>query len=167
MAGNWTEAATDFFNAIDETSIALVVEYYHSNGYICANSTAALSDHYFSLRQWLVASGEPAKLSIANKKFTVLHSSRFNDGPSGWAGGDATQTTLANFQRAMSRAAQVTRSTEGGVNRLAFGPVASQITMFGVQPRITGLFRWHYPHTAAQASETSCIDNYGGNCTCE
>ena len=167
IAANWTEAGSDLFKAIDETSVALVVEYYHSNGYVCGTSTTALADHYFSLRRWLVASGEPAKLSIANTKFTVLHSARFDDGPSGWAGGDATRTTLANFQRALSRAAQVTRATEGGVNRLAFGPVATSITQFGVQPRITALFRWHYLHTAAQASEATCIDAYAGNCTCE
>jgi len=166
IAGNWTEAGSDFFKAIDETSVALVVEYYHSNGYVCGNTTAALADHYFSLHDWLAASGEPAKISIASKKFTVLHSSRFDDGPSGWAGGDATQTTLANFQRALSRSAQVTRDTDGGVNRLAFGPVATSITQIGVQPRITALFRWHYLHTTAQASETSCIDNFGGNCSC-
>jgi hypothetical protein len=166
IAGNWDSAGSDFFAAIDETSIALVVEFYHSYGYVCANSTAQLAAHYFSLREWLVASGEPAKLSIANKKFTVLHSSRFADGPSGWAGGDATKISLANYQRALSRASLVTRSTEGGVNRLAFGPTATSITQFGVQPRITALFRWHYLHTAAQSSEATCIDNFGGNCSC-
>lgn len=165
-ASNWTSKGSDFFKAIDDTSIALVVEFYHSNGYTCANSTAFLADHYFSLRKWLIASGEPAKLSIANTKFTVLHSSRFEDGPSGWAGGDATKTTLANFQRALSRSALVTRQTAGGFNRMAFGPTASQITKFGVQPRITALFRWHYLHEAAQASETACIDNFAGNCSC-
>jgi hypothetical protein len=167
MAQNWTSRASDFWKAIDDTSIALVVEFYHSTSYTCQNTTAALANHYFSLRKWLVASGEPAKLSIANRKFTVLHSARFADGTSGWAGGNATTTTLATFQRALSRSAQVTRSTEGGVNRLAFGPTASQITQFGVQPRITALFRWHYLHTAAQATETPCIDNFAGNCSCQ
>ena len=167
LAGNWSSPASDFFRAIDDTSIALVVEFYHSNGYTCALSEAQLADHYFSLRRWLVASGEPAKLSIANRKFTVLHSARFADGPSGWAGGDASKTSLANFQRALSRSAKVTRMTEGGVNRLAFGPTASQITQFGVQPRITALFRWHYLHEAAQSAETSCIDDFAGNCVCD
>jgi len=97
----------------------------------------------------------------------VLHSSRFNDGTSGWAGGDATKTSLADFQRALSRNALVTRTTSGGFNRIAFGPTTSAITQFGVQPRITALFRWHYLHTAAQASELPCIDNFGGNCSCQ
>jgi hypothetical protein len=163
----YDSAASDFFKAIDETSIALVAEYYHSNGYICGMSLAALSDHFFALRRWLVASGEPAKLSLANKKFTVLHSARYEAGPSGWAGGDANQTTLANYQRALSRATLATRMTEGGVNRLSFGPTATSITQFGVQPRITALFRHHYLHTAAQASETTCIDNFAGNCACD
>ncbi len=166
-AASWTAPASDFFGAIDETSIALVVEYYHSTGYTCGNSTAALADHFFSLRNWLVASGEPAKLSIANKKFTVLHSARFEDGTSGWAGGDASTTTLARFQRALSRNALITRTTEGGYNRMAFGPVATQITQFGVQPRITALYRWHYRLAGARPDEMSCIDNYAGNCVCD
>ena len=149
----YTSPAPDFFKAIDETSIALVAEHYHSTGFVCGLSETALADHFFAFRKWLVASGEPAKLSIANKKYTVLHSSRFNDGPSGWAGGDSTKSTLANYQRALSRISRVTRQTEGGVNRISFAPTTSNITLFGVQPRITGLFRWHYSHTAAQSTE--------------
>ena len=164
---NWDGPGSDFFKAIDETSVALVVEYYHASGFTCANSTTELSDHYFALRDWMVASGEPAKLSIANSKFTVLHSSRFAEGTSGWAGGDSTKISLADFQRALSRNAMITRTTSGGFNRMAFGPTTTQITQFGVQPRITALFRWHYLHTAAQASELPCIDNFGGNCTCQ
>jgi len=167
IASNWTSQAKDFFQAIDETAVALVVEYYHSTGYVCANSEATLASHYFSLRRWLVASGDPAKLRIADHKLTVLHSSRYEDGPSGWAGGDATTTSLARFQRALSRAAHVTRTTEGGVNRLAFGPVTTQLTRFGVQPRIAALFRWHYARTSADPVEKPCIAGYAGNCTCD
>jgi hypothetical protein len=57
--------------------------------------------------------------------------------------------------------------TDGGVNRISFAPTTSQITLFGVQPRITQLFRWHYRHTAAQMTELPCIDNFGGNCRCD
>lgn len=164
---NWTVPASDFFAAIDETSVALVVEHYHSNGFVCSQSESALATHYFGLREWLAASGEPAKVSLANKKYTVLHSARFSDGPSGWAGGDATQITLADYQRALSRLAKVTRETEGGVNRLSFAPVTTTITEAGVEPRITELFRWHYLHTAAQQTELPCVDNFAGNCTCQ
>ena len=163
---NWTTPASDFFKAIDDTSIALVVEFYHSTAYTCANSREKLAAHYFSLRDWMMKSGEPAKLSIANQKFTVLHSARFEDGPSGWAGGDSLTTPLARFQRALSRNALVTRSTEGGYNRLAFGPTATQITKLGVQPRITALFNWHYRGAGIQPSEVSCIDGFAGNCEC-
>lgn len=159
--------ASDFYAAIDETSVALVAEHYHSNGFVCGQSETALADHLFALRRWLVASGEPAKLSIANSKFTVLHSARFSDGPSGWSGGDATKTTLANYQRALSRVAKVTRETDGGLNRISFAPVTTQITQFGVQPRITELFRWHYLHSSAQSAEMPCVGNYGGNCSCQ
>jgi len=164
---SWDSPGSDFFRAIDDTSIAMVVEHYHSNGFVCTLTEAELANHFFAFRRWLVASGEPAKLSIAATKYTVLHSSRFNDGSSGWAGGDSTKTTLANYQRALSRIARVTRMTEGGVNRLSFAPTTTQITLFGVQPRITALFRWHYLHTAAQSTELPCIDSYGGNCSCQ
>ncbi len=167
FAASWSVPASDFFSAIDETSVAFVVEHYHSNGFVCAMSESALATHYFGFREWLNGSGEPAKVSIANKKFTVLHSARFNDGPSGWAGGDATQTSLADYQRALSRISKVTRETSGGLNRLSFGPVASSITQPGVQPRITALFRWHYVHTSPMDVELPCIANFPGNCTCE
>jgi hypothetical protein len=163
---SWTSPASDFFQAIDETSVALVAEHYHSNGFVCGLSESALADHFFGFRSWLVASGEPAKLRIANQKYTVLHSARYSDGPSGWSGGDATKSTLANYQRALSRIARVTRTTEGGINRISFAPTTTQLTQFGVEPRITALFRWHYRHTAAQTTELPCIDGFGGNCSC-
>jgi hypothetical protein len=167
LPGAWSVPASDFFAAIDETSVALVIEHYHSNGYVCGNTEATLASHYFGLRDWLVASGEPAKLSIANSKFTILHSSRFDAGPSGWSGGDSDTTTLADYQRTLSRASQVTRDTAGGYNRLAFGPTTSALTAPGVQPRITELFRWHYLHTTPQASEEACVAGSAGNCTCQ
>jgi hypothetical protein len=158
---------TDYWKAIDETSIALIAEHYHSTGFMCGLSEADLSSHLFALRRWLATSGNANKVNIANKKFTVLHSSRFNAGTSGWAGGNSDVTTLSTFQRAMSRVAKVTRNTTGGVNRMAFAPTSSAITLFGVQARIAGLYRWHYLHTAAQAGELPCIDNFEGNCRCE
>ena len=96
----------------------------------------------------------------------MLHSARYSDGASGWSGGDASKTTLADFQRALSRVAKVTRETAGGFNRLSFGPTTTSLTDTRVQPRITALFRWHYLHTAAMDEELPCIDNDGGNCSC-
>ena len=133
---------------------------------MCSLSESALADHYFGFRKWLVASGEPAKLSIAYGKLTILHSARFSDGPSGWAGGDATQISLADYQRALSRISKVTRETQGDLNRISFAPVTTSITLPGVEPRITELLRWHYVHTAPQDVELPCIENYSGNCTC-
>ena len=164
---NWHTPGSAFFAAIDETSIALVVEHYHSNGFLCGQSEAALAAHFFALRDWLVASGEPAKASIASSKFTVLHSTRFAAGPSGWSGGDANKISLADFQRDLSRAALVTRETEGGYNRLSFGPLHHAMTEPGVAPRIGELFRWHYLHTAPQTTETACVAGAPGNCVCE
>jgi hypothetical protein len=167
LVASWDDPASDFFAAIDETSVALVVEHYHSNGYMCSRSDSELASHYFGLRDWLDASGEPAKVSIANSKYTVLHSARFSDGASGWAGGDASRITLADYQRALSRVAKITRETQGGLNRLSFAPVTTSLTDAGVQPRITELYRWHYLHTAPQATELPCIAGAAGNCTCQ
>jgi hypothetical protein len=163
---NYDSSAPDFFAAIDATSVALVAEHYHSNGFICGLSEDALAAHYFALRAWLVASGDPAKLDLANSKFTVLHSARYSDGASGWSGADSSKTTLADFQRALSRVSKVTRETAGGLNRLSFGPTTTGLTDTRVEPRITALYRWHYLHTAAMDEELPCIANDGGNCSC-
>jgi len=145
----------------------MVAEHYHSNGFVCGLSETALADHYFEFRHWLNSSGDPAKVSIANTKYTVLHASRFSDGPSGWAGGDATKISLADYQRALSRITKVTRETEGGFNRLSFSPVSSGTTEPGVHPRIIELYKWHYPHTAPQANELPCVAGAARNCTCQ
>ncbi|HUJ60276.1 MAG TPA: hypothetical protein VLX92_17335 [Kofleriaceae bacterium] len=166
LAASWSVPGSDLFAAIDETSVALVVEHYHSNGYVCALSESELADHYFGLRAWLARSGEPAKVSIANAKFTVLHSARFSSGPSGWAGGNADVISLADYQRALSRVAKVTRETDGGLDRISFAPVTTSLTQVGVQPRITELFRWHYLHTTPEDSELPCVAGYAGNCAC-
>jgi hypothetical protein len=163
---SWSEPASDFFAAIDETSIALVVEHYHSNGFVCGTSEAALADHYYGFRQWLLASGETAKVSIANHKFAVLHSSRYGTGTDGWAGGNSTAITLADYQRTLSRATKVSRDTAGGFDRLAFGPVTTSITALGVMPRIVELFNWHYGDVAADPGELGCVAGAESNCTC-
>jgi hypothetical protein len=133
---------------------------------VCGQSEAALAAHFFALRDWLVASGDASKASIANSKFTILHSSRFSNGASGWSGGDASKISLADFQRDLSRGALVTRETEGGYNRLSFGPLHHAMTDPGVAPRIAELFRWHYDNTAPQATETACVSGAPGNCQC-
>jgi hypothetical protein len=164
---NYEGAATDFFKAIDETSIAMVVEHYHSNAFICGHTTSALATHLFAFRDWLASSGDPAKVSIANSKYTVLHSARYSEGPSAWAGGNAKKIDLADFQRDLSRAAMVTRDTAGGFNRMAFGPVTSSITDARVQARIVELFKWHYGDAAPANGELGCVAGASSNCSCQ
>jgi hypothetical protein len=167
MPANWSVPASDFFAAIDETSVALVVEHYHSNGFVCGQSEAALASHFFALRDWLASSGEPAKVSIANTKFTILHSARFAPGTSGWSGGNSSAISLSDYQKALSRAALVTRETAGGNNRLAFGPTTTQLTLAGIEPRIAELFRWHYAGASPAAAEQACVGGAASNCECE
>jgi hypothetical protein len=165
---NWTSPADGFWTRVNETTDAVVAEHYHNTGFICTNSLSFLSAHYFALREWLNASGNAAKVSIANTKFTVLHSARFFPGYSGWAGGNSDTTTLARWQRAMSRAALATRTTAGGFNRISWAPMASSITSTGVHPRIRLLERWHYGAAwGGVPAELDCVADYPGNCSCD
>jgi hypothetical protein len=141
-----------------------VAEHFHGQGFVCQNSLDFLRNHYFAMRDWLNGCGEPAKVSIANRKYTVLHSARYGQGASGWAGADADTTTLAAFQRALSRATLATRTRGGGFNRIAYAPVSEATTDPRVHPRIRLLVRWHY---GGGGLEEHCVDDFPGNCECE
>jgi len=167
MPANWTSPASAFWQAVDDTCDAVVAEHYHGQGFTCTSDEAWLSDHLFALRRWLDESGEPAKVSIANRKFTVLHSARYGPGASGWQGADSDVTALAEFQRNLSRLARVTRGTPGGVNRISFAPIANSITDARVHPRIAELARWHYGLAAAAPAELACVAGADGNCRCQ
>src|SRR5262249_42618600 len=119
-----------------------------------------------ALRKQLDESGDKSRVQIANQKYAVMHSTRYSPGPSGWAGADSNNISLASFQRNLSRAAEVTRTTEGGFNRIAFAPVQSPaVTSPSVHPRIAELMRWHYGHDGA-ASELQCVAGADVNCRC-
>lgn len=165
MPGNWNGPASDFWQRVDETSELVVAEHYHGYGFICNNSETFLSNHFFAMRDWLNRSGEPAKVSIANRKFTVLHSSRYGPGQTGWQGGDSNVVTLAQFQRNLSKCAKVTRNRAGGFNRISFAPLASVYTDRRVHPRIRLLLNWHY-NQGGDSSERLCVAGYQGNCQC-
>lgn len=167
MPANWTSPGVDFWRAADATTVAVVAEHYHGQGFVCGSSDDALANHLFALRSWLDGSRDPAKVSIANTKFTVLHSSRYAPGPSGWQGADADETSLPAFHRALSKLARVTRQTPGGVNRISFAPSAPSITDSRVHPRIAALLRWHYGARAAAPAETACIAGAAVNCSCQ
>lgn len=166
MPGNWDSPASAFWSAVDETCDAVVAEHYHGHGWVCTQSLDDISAHLLALREWLEQSGEPAKVSIANRKFTVLHSSRYSPGPSGWQGADSNEVTLAAFQRNLSRLALATRRTPGGLRRISFAPAYDAATVPGVHERIALLARWHYGQ-AQSADELACVDGFAGNCTCE
>jgi hypothetical protein len=165
MPQNWTTPGTDFWRTVDETCDAVVVEHYHSQGFVCTWGEEALSEHLFAMREWFEHSGDPNKRSIANRKYTVLHSSRYAEGSSGWQGADSTKTTLAEFQRALSKLTKITRNTPGGINRICYAPTNS-VTAIGVMPRITQLVRWHYGAAAPSVSETACVAGAQSNCSC-
>ena len=169
--GNWTSTASSFWQRVNDTCDLVVAEHYHAHRFICDNTEAWLSDHFFAMRDWLNNSGEAAKTYIANNKFTVLHSSRYAPGDNGWHGGDSTVVSLAEFQRNLSKCAKVTRNRAGGYHRIAFGPITSSNTSSGsytdprVHPRIRLLINWHY-NQGGSSLELACVQNYQGNCQC-
>jgi hypothetical protein len=165
-ASNWDEPATEFWRTLDETCDIVIAEHYHSQGFVCTLSEAALAEHLFAMRRWLDESGDPAKIRIANQKYTVLHSTRLAPGTSGWAGADSNRTSLAAFQRALSKLTKVTRNTPGGLNRIAYAPVTTAITSAGVEPRLMLLARWHYGAATTDSRETACVAGAQVNCTC-
>ncbi len=165
MPANWSGPASDFWQRVDETCALVVAEHYHGHGFICNNSELYLSNHFFAMDDWLSGSGEPAKINIADGKFTVLHSSRYGPGPSGWQGGDSNVISLEEFHRNLSRCARVTRNRAGGFNRIAFAPLASVYTDPAVHSRIRLLLRWHY-NQDGQDSELLCVEGSEAECRC-
>ena len=163
--GKWTSSATTFWRAVNETCDAVVAEHFHGQGFVCQTSLSELADHLFAMREWLETSGNEDKQEIANQKFTVMHSTRYAPGPSGWAGADSDRVTLPAFQRNLSRAVLATRSRAGGFNRVAFGPLQDSLTAGGVHPRIALLARWHYAQGGGSA-ELACVANASVNCRC-
>jgi hypothetical protein len=163
--GNWTSPASVFWQAVDETCDLVVAEHYHGHGFVCDQTPQALATHLFSMREWLNRSGEPAKVQIANQKFTVLHSARYGPGDSVWSGADSTSVSLPAFQRNLSKCARATRVTPGGNNRIAFGPATTAYTDPRVHPRIGLLIRWHYDQNGSPR-ELACVDLYEDNCRC-
>ena len=139
-----------------------MAEHYHGHGYICGLSEADLGSHLFALRRWLATSGEPAKIRIANSKFTVLHS-LYDGPPSRWRGGSPPDVTIGEFRRNLSKCAKVTRNTAGGFNRIAFGPLNP--TDVRVHTRIRRLINWHY-NQGRGAREMLCLAANQANCEC-
>lgn len=162
---NWTSTASAFWQRVDEVSRLVVVEHYHGHSFICSNSETYLGDHFFKMREWLNNSGETAKKHIANNSYTVLHSSRYGPGSSGWQGADSNVVSLAEFQRNLSKCAKVTRNRLGGHNRICYAPIANSITDGRVHPRIRLLINWHY-NQGCGSTELNCVDNFQGNCVC-
>jgi hypothetical protein len=163
MPANWTSRASAFWARVDATCRLVVAEHYHGHGYICGLSEADLGRHLFALRRWLAASGEPAKIRIANSKFTVLHSSHYGQLPSGWQGADPDDVTIGEFRRNLSKCAKVTRNTAGGFNRISFGPLNP--TDVRVHTRIRRLINWHYNQDRGDR-ERLCLAASQANCEC-
>lgn len=165
MPANWNDAASEFWQTVDATCALVVAEHYHGNGFICQNSETFLSNHFFAMYNWLNDSGEYAKISIANDKFTVLHSSRYGPGSSGWQGANSDVVPFDVFQRDLGKCARVTRNAPGGTNRISFAPLAAVYTDPAVHSHISLLLNWHYNQDFS-ADEQDCLGGDPANCAC-
>lgn len=165
MPANWPEPDPEFWDRVNQSCRLVVAEHYHAHGFICNNTETYLSNHFFAMRDWLYASGEPPQIEIANEKFTVLHSSRYGPGPSGWQGGDSNLVPLDAFERNLARCSRVTRNRSGGYNRICFAPLAPVHTDLAVHPRIRRLVNWHY-NQGGDDLERQCVGDDASECQC-
>jgi hypothetical protein len=171
MPANWTSRATTFWRRVNATCTPVVTEHFHNHAFVCSNSEAALGRHFFALRNWLNNSGDPAKMTIANRKFTVMHSARYSKGPTDgndpnpWRGADSDVVSLDAFRRNLSKCTKVTRTHAGGMNRIAFAPITDNSTDLRIHTRIRRLIRWHYNQNGS-ARELLCLGGNQANCAC-
>jgi hypothetical protein len=165
MPGNWREPDAEFWDAVNQASRLVVAEHYHSHGFVCNNTETYLSNHFFAMRDWLYASGEGSQIEIANEKMTVLHSSRYGPGPSGWQGGDSNLVPFDAFERNLARCSRVTRDRAGGYNRICFAPLTAAYTDPAVHLRIRRLLNWHY-NQAGDDLERMCVEDDNSQCQC-
>jgi len=165
MPANWTSPASDFWERVNQACAVVVAEHYHGHGFVCLNSDSYLTDHFFAMWNWLYNSGEPAKIEVAADKFTVLHSSRYGPGPSGWQGANSDVVPLDEFQRNLARCAWITRNHSGGADRISFAPLAAVHTDPAVHPTIRALVNWHFNQSGDEA-ELQCLDSQEDMCRC-
>lgn len=123
---NWQGKSDGFWEALDETCDLVVGEHYHSYDFELQHTPEKLAEHLFALPRWLEASGKAAQLSIARRKYTVLHSSYYGTGMSGWAGVPSDKHDPAELERYFEHMLAATRSVGYGKRRVAFGPLAAR-----------------------------------------
>jgi hypothetical protein len=123
---HWQGESDGFWEALDETCDLVVGEHYHSYDFELQRTPEKLAEHLFALPRWLEASGKSAQLSIARRKYTVLHSSYFGTAMSGWAGVQSDKHDPTELERYFEHMLTATRSVSYGKRRVAFGPLAAR-----------------------------------------
>lgn len=122
---NWQGDADDFWAALDETCDLVVGEHYHSYAFAFSHTVDSLAKHLFALPQWLKESGKPAQISIATRKYAVIHSSFYGPELRGWAGVESGKHNEEDLQKYFEHVIAATRHSEFGKKRIAFGPLAT------------------------------------------
>jgi hypothetical protein len=121
---HWKQLSDEFWQALDDTSVLIVGEHYHSWDFLFKQSEQALTDHLFAVSKDLAASGKKDQLDIAENKYAVLHSSYYGPKDTGWHGPIQSQTKPEELRKYCDRVIGATRASEFGDRRIGFGPIA-------------------------------------------
>lgn len=138
---NWSDSGDDFWAALDETCDLVVGEHYHSYDFCMNQSKERLAAHLFPLSKWLKDSGKPAQMNIAERKYTVLHSSYYGPMVTGWAGVQNDKRDEAELEKYFQHLVAATRQSEFGKKRIGFGPLATRNFDVKVLPVLARVLR--------------------------
>jgi len=123
---NWQGEADDFWAALDETCDLVVGEHYHSYDFAMGKTVPQLTAHLFALPPWLKESGKAAQLSIASRKYAVLHSTYYGPQVTGWAGLLTDKHDPAAVEKYFEHVIAATRESQYGKRRIASGPLVAK-----------------------------------------
>ena len=123
---NWQGEADDFWAALDETCDLVVGEHYHNYGFAFSHTPQQYAAHLFALPKWLQEGGKPAQVSIATRKYLVLHSSYYGPAVTGWNGLTTDKYDEGKLREYFQHLVAATRYSELGRSRIGFGPLATR-----------------------------------------
>ena len=121
---HWTKLSDDFWAALDETSILVVGEHYHSWEFCFSDQFN--EDHLFGIAKYLHESGKKPQMNIAADKYAVLHSSYYGPKDTGWHGPLNFERKPQDVEKYLDHLLTVTRGSEFGSRRIGFGPLAAK-----------------------------------------
>ncbi len=124
--GAWKQLTDEFWDAVDQTSVLVVGEHYHSYDFVMNKSPQALTEHLLAIAEDLDKSGKPAQQRIAREKYAVLHSSYYGPADTGWHGPLSKDQKPEQLRGYFDRVIDATRASDFGKKRIGFGPLVAK-----------------------------------------